>query len=265
MLRHLIAAVLISVLSLAGASAARADRVLVFAASSLKNALEQMAEEFEAESGHRVALSFAGSSLLARQIALGAPADVFLSANVGWMDKLAREGRLQPGTRRDLLGNTLVVVARRRDLPEPPPAPRPLQPGAPLLLDRLADGGVLAMALVDAVPAGLYGKAALQSLGAWQALRPRVAEADNARAALALVSSGAARLGIVYGSDARADPSVAVVATFPPESHPPIVYPVAALAGHDRVAVRAFLDYLAGDAAAAVFAAEGFRVLGAGR
>lgn len=259
MLRSFRNLVMIAATLLAGTSAARADDVVVFAAASMKTALDAVAAQFEAASGNRVVLSYGASSMLARQIENGAPADLFISANTGWTDELARSGRLAAGTRTDLLGNTLVLIARGT------PAPLPLGPGAPALVDALGADGILAMALVDAVPAGLYGKAALQSLGVWAVVQPHLAQADNVRAALALVSTGAARFGIVYGSDAHADPSVGVAAVFPAASHPPIVYPVAAIAGHDRAAVRAFLAYLAGDAAGAVFEAQGFVPLEAGK
>ncbi|WP_425098183.1 molybdate ABC transporter substrate-binding protein [Tropicibacter sp. S64] len=235
--------------ALCGAAVARADTVTVFAAASLKTALDEIAPLFEAESGHRLALSLAGSSALARQIEHGAPADVFISANVGWMDHLGALGLLEPGTRRDLLGNTLVLVGQ----------------GAPLedwatLPDRL-DGGRLAMALVDAVPAGIYGKEALISLGLWPQLETRVAQVDNVRAALALVALGEAPLGIVYATDAAAEPGVSVLAEFPSGSHAPILYPMAQIAGSGEAAGD-FLWFLRGEAARAVFEAQGFAVLG---
>lgn len=169
------------------ASPASADRLTVFAAASLKEALGAVAKGFRDDTGHEVVLSLAGSSALARQIAQGAPADVFLSANTGWMDQLEDEGRIVEGSRVDLLGNSLVLVAH-----DPEAAPVDLSPA--LDLPALLDGGKLAMALVDAVPVGIYGKAALQALYLWDAVAPQVAQADNARAALALVAQGAAPL-----------------------------------------------------------------------
>jgi molybdate transport system substrate-binding protein len=240
---------LIAALLLLSLPAAAEEAVTVFAAASLRTAMDEIAPGFEAATGHELTVSLAGSSALARQIQQGAPADVFLSANRDWMDVLEREGLIDADTRRGLLGNRLVLVAhdpqartvdlRRVDFQE------------------LLDGGRLAMALVEAVPAGIYGKAALQSLGQWDAVAPRVAQADNVRAALALVSLGEAPYGIVYATDARADPGVTVVATFAQDSHPPIVYPVAAMRGAGP-GTQAFLDHLQSPEARAVFTAQGF-------
>lgn len=236
------------------ASPASADRLTVFAAASLKEALGAVAKGFRDDTGHEVVLSLAGSSALARQIAQGAPADVFLSANTGWMDQLEHEGRIVEGSRVDLLGNSLVLVAH-----DPEAAPVDLSPA--LDLPALLDGGKLAMALVDAVPVGIYGKAALQALYLWDAVAPQVAQADNARAALALVAQGAAPFGIVYATDAMAEPRVTVAATFPADSHPPITYPAAIVEGHDTDATRTFMEWLQGPSARADFAAHGFTVL----
>lgn len=237
----------------AAAAPATAERLTVFAAASLTDAMAAVEAGFEAATGHEVAVSLAGSSALARQIEAGAPADVFISANPGWMDELEAAGRLAPGTRVDLLRNRLVLIAHGSGA-----APVEMSPEFDLA-GRL-DGGRLAMALVEAVPAGIYGKAALQSLGLWQELAPRVAQADNVRAALALVATGAAPYGIVYATDARAEDDVTAIATFPAETHPPILYPAAAIAGAEGPAA-AFLDYLAGAEARAAFEAEGFAVV----
>lgn len=230
-----------------------AEDVTVFAASSLSDALGAVAEAHEAQTGVRVVLVFGGSSGMARQIEQGAPADLFLPANPGWMDRLDEQGRLAPGTRRDLLGNRLVLIGPAGA------APVPLGPEMAERLDgsRL-DGGVLAMAQTEAVPAGIYGRAALEHLGLWAALAPEVAEARNVRAAMALVAAGAAPLGIVYRTDALAEPRVSELAVFPEGSHPPIIYPVAAIAGRESAAAADFLDYVAGPEAAAIFAAHGF-------
>jgi len=232
----------------------QAAQITVFAAASLKTALDEVAQGYAAATGDRAVMSFAGSSQLARQIEQGAPADVFISANEDWMDRLAERGAIDPASRSDLLGNGLVLVA---------PADRaaPVDLAAPSqVLDRLGEGR-LAMALVDAVPAGIYGKAALTHLGLWPALAPHVAQADNVRAALALVSAGEAPLGVVYRTDAAADPGVAVVATFPPDSHPPIRYPAAAVTAGDVPSARRFLTYLRGPGARAAFARQGFAIL----
>lgn len=230
---------------------AAAEEVVVFAAASLKTALDAVAADFEAETGHQVTISYAGSNALAKQIIAGAPADIFLSAAVNWMDAVEAEGLVVDGTRADLLGNSLVLIAHGRDA-----APVAIGPD---LVARLGDGK-LSMAMVDAVPAGQYGKEALLSLGLWPSVEGSVAQSENVRAALALVSTGEAPLGIVYASDAVADDNVTVVATFPAESHSPITYPVALLTNATDPADRAFLAALSGEGADAIFAAQGFRV-----
>jgi len=233
-------------------ASAQAGRVTVFAASSLKDALEEIAIGFEAETGNVVSLSLAGSSALARQIQLGAPADVFISANTIWMDFLETESLIDPASRFDLLGNELALIA---------PGPDASVVDLMDLPDLLEDGR-LAMAQLNAVPAGIYGKAALETLGLWPKLEANVAQAENVRAALVLVSLGEAPFGVVYVTDAKAVKNVSIVAQFPPESHPPIVYPVAGVAGRDNSAIAGFLIYLRSNAARAVFTRLGFRVLG---
>ncbi|MGM0584108.1 MAG: molybdate ABC transporter substrate-binding protein [Pseudomonadota bacterium] len=241
-------------LALLAAPAARAEAPLtVFAAASLTNAFDEAAALYAKETGTELRVSYAGSSALARQIDRGAPADLFLSANADWMDWLEDRGRLLPGSRRDLLRNRLVLVAHG-EAPEVT-----LSPG--LDLRALLDGGRLAMAFVDAVPAGIYGKAALSSLGLWAQAEPHVAQADNVRAALALVARGEAPFGIVYATDVAAEPAVSVVATFPADSHPPIVYPGAVPERAERERAAALLDWLAGPQAQAVFARHGFAPL----
>ena len=236
-------------LSLPGA--AMAETVQVFAAASLQTALDRIGADFTARTGHEVVLTYAGSSLLARQIAQGAPADIILSANPEWMDVLEDQDLLAPGTRRDLLGNALVLIAGD-------PQAGPVTVDAGLDLGGLLGGGFLAMGLIDSVPAGQYGHAALTHLGLWDGVQDRVAQADNVRAALALVATGEAPLGIVYATDARAEPRVTVIGRFPADSHPPITYPVALLAQARDAADRAFLEALSAPEAQAVFAAEGF-------
>ena len=228
-----------------------ADGITVFAAASLKNAMDEVAAGFERETGHAAAVSFAGSSALARQIQHGAPADIFISANPGWMDALERDGLVDPASRFDLLANALVLIAHGRDA-----APFEIGPG--LDLAGMLGEGRLAMTLVDAVPAGIYGKAALRSLGVWEAVAPKVAQADNVRAALALVSSGEAPLGIVYATDAAADDNVTVLGAFPADSHPPIVYPAAAMAASRNPLNPRFLAWLRGPAARTAFERQGF-------
>lgn len=230
--------------------AASAADLTVFAAASLKTALDEIETAWESETGLDLVISLAGSSALARQIELGAPADLFISASPEWMDTLDAAGLIRPDTRRNLLTNDLVLVAHGPGAPALDPARLPAE----------LDDGRLAMALVDAVPAGIYGKAALESLGLWPALEPKVAQADNVRAALALVAAGEAPFGIVYATDARAEPGVSVVATFPSGSHPPIVYPAAVTAEATSPHAEVFLDWLGGDTARGAFARQGFGV-----
>ncbi len=233
---------------------ARAADVTVFAAASLGDALSEAAEAWTVETGHDVTIAPAGSSALARQIAAGAPADVVILANTDWMDWLAGQGLLRDGTRRVLMGNSLVLVAHG----EGPNTPEVLAPGFDIAA-RLGPSERLAMALVEAVPAGIYGKAALQARGTWEALAPRVAQTDNVRAALALVALGEAPLGIVYATDARAEPRVHVMGTFDADSHPPILYPGAvARDAAAPEAAGAFLDWLGGAEARAILADHGF-------
>ena len=237
------------------ATVASGDEVTVFAAASLATALAEIETGFEAATGHDLVVSLAGSSALARQIQQGAPADIFISASADWMDRVEADGLVEPGTRFDLLGNSIVLVGHGPDA-------RPVDIGPDLDLAGLLGEDRLAMALVDSVPAGVYGKAALESLGLWDAVAAQVAQADNVRAALAFVAAGEAPYGIVYATDAAAESRVSVVGTFPAGSHPPIVYPVADLATRDTPAEAAFLGYLRGAEARAAFERQGFAVLG---
>lgn len=250
-----ICAALALAVAAAASGQAQAERILVFAAASATTALNAAAARFTAETGHEVVVSPAGSSALARQIQQGAPADLFLSANTLWMDALDAEGLIAPDSRTDLLGNRLALIA-------PGAAAPAVAIGPGLDLPGLLDGGRLAMALVDAVPAGMYGKAALTALGLWDGVAAQIAQADNVRAALAFVAAGEAPLGIVYVTDAAAERSVSVIGVFPAETHPPIVYPAAIVAGRDRPPVRALLAFLRGPEARAAFEAQGFAVLG---
>lgn len=231
-----------------------AEEVTVFAAASLKNALDAVAADWQAASGNTVTISYAGSNALAKQIMEGAPADIYVSAAENWMDEVEKAGLVAPGTRKDLLGNTLVLVAAGKDA-------KPVEIAPGFDLKGLLGEDKLAMALVDSVPAGQYGKAALTSLGVWDAVEPSVAQAENVRAALALVSTGEAPFGIVYASDAVSDPGVTVVGTFPDDSHKPILYPAALLTGAADDADRAFFETLSSAAAAAKFTEQGFIVL----
>ena len=233
--------------------AAAAD-LTVFAAASLKTALDEAAAAYTRATGTEIATAYAGSSVLARQITQGAPADIFISASPDWMDVLAAENLLAPDTRCDLLGNRLVLIAHATDAPRTDITPA-------LDLPALVGDGPLAMAFTEAVPAGIYGKAALVSLGFWDAVAPRIVETDNVRAALALVALGEAPFGIVYASDAAAEPRVQVVGTFPEASHPPVIYPAAAIAIGNTEAASAFLAHLRAPAAQDIFARAGFTLL----
>ena len=233
---------------------AAADEVLVFAAASLTTALDQVAAAWKAETGHTAVMSYAGSSALARQIQEGAPADIFISASVDWMDAIEASGDLREGTRRDILGNTLVLIAHGRDA-------APVTIDARLDLVGMLDGGRLSMALVEAVPAGVYGRQALTALGLWDAVEPLVAQSDNVRAALAFVAQGEAPLGIVYATDAAAEDSVTVIGTFPEGSHDPITYPAGITAQSESPVAEAFLDFLTSATARAIWQEFGFTVL----
>ncbi len=235
--------------------AAMAADVTIFAAASLKTVLDQIAADWQAETGASTAISYAGTPQLAQQIIQGAPADLFIAASQDWMDQIAGLGLIAAGSRHDLIGNRLVLVA-------PAAQPDPVDLTDAAIAARLGDSK-LAMALVDVVPAGQYGKAALTSLGLWDAVKPKVAQAENVRAALALVALGEAALGIVYASDAVAETGVAVVAEFPASSHPPIRYPVALIAASTAPAAPDLLQFLLSDAAQARFIAAGFAPLSA--
>lgn len=238
---------------------AHADQITVFAAASLKTALDAAATGWQAKTGHSAVIAYAGSSALAKQIQQGAPADIFISASTQWMDTLATDDLILPDSRRDILGNTLVLIAHGKDA-----APVTIAPGFDLA--GLIGDGKLSMALVDSVPAGQYGKTALQSLGLWASVEPQVAQSENVRAALSLVALGEAPLGIVYASDAiaddGADDQVSVVGTFPANSHKPITYPAAIIRGTTNPITSAdFIAYLSSDAGDAIFAAQGFLIL----
>ena len=236
---------------LAGLGGAQAREIVVFAAASLKEVLDEAALAFGADTGTRIVAVYAGSAALARQIQQGAPADVFLSANPQWLDLLIDQALVPDDSRVIVAGNRLVVVgADRADV----------MPGDPRdVLGQLRPGDRLSMGLVAAVPAGLYGKAALDALGLWSGVAPHVVQTDNVRAALRLVALGEARMGIVYATDVGRDDAVAVLARFPEASHPPIRY-VGGLVGRNPPAqAGAFLDYLTGPAGQALFAGRGFQ------
>lgn len=225
--------------------------VTVFAAASLKESLDQAAAAWTAASGQPVRVSYAASSALARQIEQGAPADLFISADGEWMDYLAQRGQLAAGSRVDLLRNRLVLVAPASSDVDAAALASPAALAAALGAD-----GRLAVAETTSVPAGRYARQALGARGLWPAVSGRLAEGDNVRAALAFVARGEAPLGIVYATDAQAEPRVKVVATFAAADHAPIVYPVARVSG--REAGAAFLDFLTGETARELFTRAGF-------
>jgi molybdate transport system substrate-binding protein len=227
--------------------------VVVFAAASLKNAMDGVSAAWQKESGQSVKVSYAASSALAKQIEQDAPAQIFISADLDWMDYVAGKGLIKPESRFNFLGNKLVLIA-----PKESAVTLDLKPGADLAgalgNDRLATGSV------DSVPAGKYGKAALEKLGIWASVADKLAQAESVRAALLLVSRGEAPLGIVYRTDAAADPGVKIVASFPADSHPPIVYPIA-LTRKAAAEAAAFLGYIRSAKAEPFFEAQGFTVL----
>lgn len=241
--------------ALLGTGPARAaDGPTVFAAASLKNALDDIAAAYAREGRPAPKISYAASNTLAKQIEQGAPADLFFSADLDWMDYLAKQHLIRPDTRVSLLANSIVLIA-----PKDSRAAVKMGPG--LDLAAALGSGKLAMGNVEAVPAGKYGKAALETLGAWAGVKDKVAQAESVRAALLLVSRGEAPLGIVYATDAAADPNVRIVATFPADSHPAIVYPVAVTKDAANPDAAGLLAYLRGPAAKAAFEKQGFTVL----
>jgi molybdate transport system substrate-binding protein len=229
---------------------------LVFAAASLKDALDNINAAWMKDGKPKAAISYAASSVLAKQIEEAAPADVFISADLDWMDYLAERNLIKPDTRVNLLGNRLVLIAPKDSTLE-----TKIAQGFDLAA-AIGDGKV-AMGNTDSVPAGKYAKAALTKLGVWDSVKDKVAQAENVRAALALVARGEAPLGIVYATDAKADPSVKVLDTFPEDTHPRIIYPAAVLAKATSPDALAFLEYLKSETAAKLFADQGFTVLAA--
>jgi molybdate transport system substrate-binding protein len=253
MMRRLLAIALALGL-ITASSLARADDTLVFAAASTKDVIGGIIALYGKSHVTHILPSFGSSADLAKQIRNGAPAGIFISADVKWMDYVENAKLIDADSRRNLLGNQLVLIA-------------PSDSATPTSLDNLAatlNGSKLAMGDPDSVPAGRYAKAALESLKQWTALEPSVVRAKDVRAALAFVERGEAAAGIVYATDALASKEVRIAATFPEASHPPIVYPVALVAGHDDAAARDFFKFLMGPEAREVFLAAGFSVIGAG-
>ena len=236
---------------------AESEPVVVFAAASMKNALDEAARAWTAKSSVEVKSSYAASSALAKQIEAGAPADIFISADLDWMNYVDGKKLVKAGTRSNLLGNSIVLVANK----EWNKGDVKIAKGFDLA--KLLGGDRLSMADVKTVPAGKYGKAALEKLGAWDSVSGKLAQAENVRAALALVGRGEAPLGIVYKTDAAADPNVKVVGTFPDDSHKPIIYPAAQLETSKNARAAELLKFLASPEARAIFEKHGFTVLAA--
>jgi molybdate transport system substrate-binding protein len=254
MSRAIIRSILAILLAL-GATVAAAEpaSVTVFAAASLKNALDDVDAAYSAASHVAVHASYAASSALAHQIEQGGPADVFVSADSDWMDYLGQRGLVSTATRRDLLTNHLALIA-----PAASPVRLTIRKG--FTIAAVLNGGRLAIAGPE-VPAGKYGRASLQSLGVWDQVKDQLAPAENVRGALAFVAQGEAPLGIVYDTDARSEPKVRIVGLFPDDSHPRIVYPAALVAASRNAAGPAYIAFLQGPRAAAIFARYGFIVL----
>ena len=247
-------AALLAIAFTAHSAAAQQNSITVFAAASMKNALDDVDVAFSKATGVRVVASYEASSALIKQIEAGAPADVFVSADLKWMDYAEQKKLIKTDTRVNLLGNTLVLIAPK----DSKIGTVTIGPGFDLA--KLAGDGRIATGDVKAVPVGLYAKATLEKLGIWASVAPKMAMVTNVRAALILVARGEAPLGIVYATDAKVEPGVKIVGTFPEDSHPPIVYPVAA-AANAKPGTAVYLTFLRSPGARAIFEHYGFAVL----
>src|SRR5579862_3682150 len=255
---HRLAGIFLSLAILVGSALSPVhaeDKTLtVFAAASMKNALDDIDAAFTARTGIKVSASYAASSTLAKQIEQGAPADIFVSADTDWMDYAIGKKNINVPTRADLLGNSIVLIAPKDSKIDNVT----IAPGFDLA--KLAGDGKIATGDVKSVPVGKYAQAALEKLGAWQAAAPKFAMAESVRAALTLVARGEAVLGIVYATDAKVEPEVKIVGAFPSESHPPIIYPVAATTSAGPHAAD-YLAFLRSSAAKSIFEKYGFTFL----
>jgi molybdate transport system substrate-binding protein len=253
-----LAGILLSLAILCGSAvppaSAEEKSLTVFAAASMKNALDDIDAAYTARTGVKIAASYAASSVLAKQIDQGAPADIFVSADTDWMDYAAGRKTVNEATRTNLLGNGIVLIAPK----DSSIGNVTIGPGFDLA--KLAGDGKIATGDVSSVPAGKYAKAALEKLGAWQAAAPKFAMAESVRAALILVARGEAVLGIVYATDARVEPGVKIIGTFPADSHPAIIYPVAATTSAASGAAT-YLAFLHSSAAKTIFEKYGFTFL----
>ena len=255
---HRFAAFILSFVILCGSTlspvSAEDKTLTVFAAASMKNALDDIDAAFTAKTGVKVNASYAASSTLAKQIEQGAPADIFVSADTDWMDYAVGKKNINESTRVNLLGNSIVLIAPKDSKIDT------VTIGPGFDLAKLAGDGKIATGDVKSVPVGKYAKAALEKLGAWSAAEPKFAMAESVRAALTLVARGEAAIGIVYSTDAKVEPGVKVIGTFPADSHPPIIYPVAATSTAKPEA-NAYLDYLRSSVAKAMLEKYGFTYL----
>ena len=255
---HRLAGLLVAIAILCGSppspACAQDKSLTVFAAASMKNALDDIDTAYTAKTGIKIVASYAASSALAKQIEQGAPADIFLSADTDWMDYAATRKAINEPTRINLLGNSIVLIAPKDSKIDK------VSIGQGFDLAKLAGNGKIATGDVSAVPVGKYAKAALEKFGAWQAAESKFAMAESVRAALTLVARGEAALGIVYSTDARVEPAVKIVGTFPADSHPPIIYPVAATTTAKPEAAS-YLAFLRSSAAKAIFEKYGFSFL----
>jgi molybdate transport system substrate-binding protein len=243
--------VIAGVIASVGLSPAHAEDLMVFAAITLQDALDDAAIAYKNQSGINVILSYGPSAALVKQIENGAPADILISADSDWMDAAQTKGLLHDSTRVDLLSSQLVLIAPRNSS-----VAAVIKPGFPI--QQMLGDGRLVMCDPMVMPAGRYGRASLQNLGVWQTVQDRVANADNVRAALAFVSRGEAPLGIVFDTDAALDGGVKIVGVFPAESHPPIVYPAAMIASSDNPAAETFLQFLKSADAKPIFERYGY-------
>ena len=235
-------------------ASAQQAKLVIFAAASLKDALDDVNTAYRRDKGQETTTSFAASSTLAKQIEAAAPADIFISADLDWIDYLAKKDLIKPDTRANLLGNQLVLIA-------PANTAKKLSVAPNFPLAQTLGNGRLAIADPNSVPAGKYGKAALEALGVWSSVADRLAPAENVRATLLLVSRGEAPLGIVYQTDAVADKGVTILGTFPENTHPPIIYPIAAVAASTNPANVGYIAFLKSPAARPLFEKWGFTVL----
>jgi len=252
--RYLLAAAIAASLCATSSAFAQEKTITVFAAASMKNALDDVNAAFTKASGTKVVASYAASSALAKQIEQGAPADIFISADTEWMDYSGQKKTIKDDTRVNLLGNRLVLIAPKDSKIDN------VSIGPGFDLAKLAGDGRIATGDVRAVPVGKYAKAALEKLGSWQAAEPKFAMADNVRAALTLVGRGEAVLGIVYETDAKVEPNVKIIAHFPEDSHPAITYPVALTANAKPEAQR-YINFIRSNTAKTIFETYGFTFL----